>query len=593
MPRPKSRRSWPHSILHSGPAYPPDSSHLILTEPAPGELVGPHLLRTYEQVLKPRSDGDPATFLIQAHLTGGGNELQLRTGWELIPQISAAATQFGASHLQPLSGPDGWRTLADLAEAVRVMMRQMAADYDPAYWYALIKRAEPILLTQHADICRRAIPEILAAAYASHRRSSLIGFVTAPWRVAHNVMDDLGRLIFLGLLVSHVETAKRRIGKGQEVALNHETLFSPVFDPNTPVAAAIDLYDARARASPEGQAAMLGAYGASIGTAAGEWPIVMWGSLLFDDALRGPLVHQALRNWDPIFPMVANLKQVVPAAFLPGSAGLTAEAQAVAVFLNAYSELVINHKAALRFSRHAWSRFGYAVRTRHEFERAFRKSAAVHPALSDGWVAGSLNDAIQYLFNEKLILELGKRHLILNGAMASSALALSFHRPAEGGEANVWAGAFEDEVQQLIDMTTWRPPEDFRTLIRRDININGKRVTDIDAVAYYDGVLLLIDCKSYKNTDRLAAGEYSAVLTLRQKAEKASADWARRIEAISHNRHSLPVRIPKEVSIAGVVVVPFTPFLLPGAATETVVGGLRAVSTVGELMLFLTSVRIT
>jgi hypothetical protein len=52
------------------------------------------------------------------------------------------------------------------------------------------------------------------------------------------------------------------------------------------------------------------------------------------------------------------------------------------------------------------------------------------------------------------------------------------------------------------------------------------------------------------------------------------------------------MHIPDEMTVAGVVVLPFTPYLLPGDTTSFTVGSLRRVSSVGELLLFLTGLRL-
>jgi hypothetical protein len=129
--------------------------------------------------------------------------------------------------------------------------------------------------------------------------------------------------------------ARLRVGKGQAIALNHDVLFAGMFDPRTEVAAAIEMYDERVGAAFGGLAAALGAYVGPVGPLTSTWPVIVWGSLMNQPALDSPLLRQALRDWNPFFPMLADLQAVVPAAFLPGSGGLTAEAQAVAVFLKA------------------------------------------------------------------------------------------------------------------------------------------------------------------------------------------------------------------------------------------------------------------
>ncbi|MFC7532342.1 hypothetical protein [Actinoplanes sp. GCM10030250] len=593
MRKPRARRSRPHLILYWDPPISGSQPDAGSADPPPGAAIGPHLLEGFTQALKPRHRTDLATALVEGFLGGQGEGFQLRSGWSFGPHISAAATQLGAGHRQFVGEQHGWNVLGALAEEVRTMMRTVADRRDPAFWYALLVRAQPVMISWLDNAAKIALPEIAAVALTSPRRSTLMGFLTAPWRVPPSVMTDLDQLIYLGLVLANVEIAKRRVGKGQQVALNHEVLFVGMFDPDTDVAHAIDLFDERAAAGYHGPAAALGAYGSSLAPLTADWPIIVWGSLIAQDTIRGPLLRQALRDWDPVVPMVADLKQVVPAAFLPGSLGLTDKVQAVAVFLKAYNELVMARNAVRRFSRRAWSRFGYAVRTRQEFTRAFRKAAVGHPVLGDGWLGGGADEAVELLTSAGLIRPVGRRHLILNGAMASTALTAGFNRPADGDAANVWSGAFEDEVQALIDMSLWRPPEQYRPLIRRNIRVDGTVITDVDAVAYHDGVLLLIDCKSYKSNDRLEVGEYSAVKSLREKAEKAWSSWANRIAVIDGHREQLPVQVDDTVSIAGVVVLPFTPYLLPGETTGFTTGSLRRVSSVGELLLFLTGWKLT
>lgn len=592
----RRRRSRPHLILYHDPSPQTDVSTVPASvdhdEEADAVLIGPQLLKGFEQALKPRSRGDLATWLIDGFLTGRGRGLQLRAGPMLLPQLHAAAAKIGVGHLQPLDGEDGWRRLTGLAEAVRTLMDELAAAHDPAFWYAMIMRLQPPLATFAPSIALLALPEMGAAAFRSPRRSTLLGFLTAPWRVPPKTMTRVDQLLFLGLIVANVEVARRRVGKGQQVALNQASTFNPIFDQDTDVAAAIDLYDRRLAASEDGPAAALGGFGAALGPMDSSWPMITWGSLLQQPAIRGPLLQQALQRWDPVFPMVSDLQRVVPAAFLPGSAGLTFDAQAVAVFLSAYARLVTARSAVLRLARRAWSRFGYAVRTRQEFRRTFATAAEGHPVLRDGWLSGDADTALDRLTSIGLIRPVGRRHLILNGAMAATALQHVFDRPSDGAAANVWARSFEDEVQQLIDQTPWQPPTGMRLLIGRDVKIDGQRLTDIDAVAYRDRVLLLIDCKAYKGNPRLADGEYLALKTLRDRAEKAASDWASKTATIAAHRDQLPVPVAANITVVGVVVTPFTVFVLPGPATEKVFGPLHRVSTAGELLLFLNGLRL-
>ena len=217
-----------------------------------------------------------------------------------------------------------------------------------------------------------------------------------------------------------------------------------------------------------------------------------------------------------------------------------------------------------------------------------RSVSKTHPILADGWVKGDESAALGLLTDLRVVTPVGRRHVIVHGVVATGILHGAFHRPADGAGANVWAAAFEHEVQALVDLTPWRPPEHIRARVGKNIVVAGKAVTDIDAIAYRDGVLLLIDCKSYLIGQRLADGGYSAVESHREKVDKAAASWAQRLEVIDANRESLHMDLPADVSIAGVVVVAAPPFVLPGPSTETVLDDLLRVITAAELLQFLT-----
>ncbi|MFG2102978.1 hypothetical protein ACGFJ5_20505 [Micromonospora echinaurantiaca] len=553
----------------------------------PGSTWGEQLVRAFEQVLKPRARGDLATFLIHGFFAPSRGGIRLQAGPALLPQVLRAAAEVGAGHLQVLCGHDGWQALTRLGEDICAMMRQIAEKHDRAFWYALLVRAERVLIPALPLTGKQSLPAIYDSVFRSPRRSTLVGFLTAPWRVPPKVLTDLDQLIWLGLVLNNVNVARYRIGKGQQVALDHLQILSPRYDPDSVVAQAIDLYDSRDAGIGTAAAATLGSVGATVGPLDRGWPAVVWASLYFQEPMQGPVLADLLTRWDPVFPMVADLRALVPAVFLPGSGGLTLPAQALIVFIQAFSDLVLAKAAARRWSRRAWSRFGYAVRSRREFQRAFHAAAAGHRILEHGWVDGDADAALGLLIEYRVLMPVG-RHVIINGAVATGLLHNAFHRPAEGKAANVWADSFEAEVQTLIDSTRWQLPDEFRPLVKEVVKVGGKTVTDLDAVGYHDGVLLLVDCKAYKGAERLFAGEYSAFKSLREKTETAASAWADKIATIDAHRDALRVPLPAGTRIVGVVVVPFPPFVLPGLATEPVADGLRRVSTVRELLVFLT-----
>ncbi|GHJ11280.1 hypothetical protein TPA0907_56470 [Micromonospora humidisoli] len=183
MRRWRVRRSRPHLILCWEPSPTSGPTGPAAGEPKPGERIGPHLLAGFTQALKPRSRGDLAAALIEGFLGNHGQGFQLRAGWTLGPQISATATRLGAGHRQPLTELPGWQTLSELADEIRQMMRTVAARHDAGFWYTLLVRAQPLMIAWLGNVAMIALPAIGSAVFSSPRKSTLAGFLTAPWRV--------------------------------------------------------------------------------------------------------------------------------------------------------------------------------------------------------------------------------------------------------------------------------------------------------------------------------------------------------------------------------------------------------------------------
>jgi len=55
---------------------------------------------------------------------------------------------------------------------------------------------------------------------------------------------------------------------------------------------------------------------------------------------------------------------------------------------------------------------------------------------------------------------------------------------------------FEDDVQELIDMTPWKPSDEVRRLRRKKVKDGDRSITDLDALGFKDGVLLVVECKA-------------------------------------------------------------------------------------------------
>jgi hypothetical protein len=181
---------------------------------------------------------------------------------------------------------------------------------------------------------------------------------------------------------------------------------------------------------------------------------------------------------------------------------------------------------------------------------------------------------VLYLAGDKTIIDLLR---------ASHLVETTVARAQEGSAANAWGAAFESSVQSLIDESPWRPPANLRSLIGKTVKKDRRTITDIDAIAFAQNTLILVDAKAYKVSAALAHGDYSATLTMRERVESASVAWRDRVASIRQDPSILGVNIPSGAAIEGLVVLPFVPYVHFGAATEPVCSLLRA-SSIGELM---------
>jgi hypothetical protein len=185
-----------------------------------------------------------------------------------------------------------------------------------------------------------------------------------------------------------------------------------------------------------------------------------------------------------------------------------------------------------------------------------------------------------------LVFDTGEDRFLVDLRGAVTALSTAYSRPAGGSMANNWTILFERQVQHAIDESSWRPDRGTRMLIKKKITRrDGSTLTDIDALAACPrlGVLLLISVKAYATSSELEAGEYNKVHTRLDTIEKDVEDWRAKIELINADRPMLGVDTAQFPTIAGVVVCPNVPYVLPGPCTAEIVPGLRYVSTIAEL----------
>lgn len=93
---------------------------------------------------------------------------------------------------------------------------------------------------------------------------------------------------------------------------------------------------------------------------------------------------------------------------------------------------------------------------------------------------------------------------------------------SDDGLAKQRGGLFELAVQDLIDRSPWgEVPEHLRALTGQQLqDVTGQYVTDLDAIGFRDGRLLLVDCLSkVKNPGRHLMGDRAVLLTDARRVE--------------------------------------------------------------------------
>ncbi len=185
---------------------------------------------------------------------------------------------------------------------------------------------------------------------------------------------------------------------------------------------------------------------------------------------------------------------------------------------------------------------------------------------------------------EMSVVDVSSASMLLNDLLTVTNSEPAVLRNARGSD-------FELYTQSLIDLSPWRPPAPLGKLRGRTLKLGGIAVTDIDAIAIVEDVVILISCKSILHTSDSDSGEYRNVRNIRTLLENADQRWS---SVVSRLRDD-PIGDNYDFSgyrLVGVVCTPHVEFVLP-QQLRAVIGpdkcgnSIRAVSSLSEIMAFI------
>jgi hypothetical protein len=155
---------------------------------------------------------------------------------------------------------------------------------------------------------------------------------------------------------------------------------------------------------------------------------------------------------------------------------------------------------------------------------------------------------------------------------------------AQPGAAHASRGPmFENTIRTMIDRTAWKPDPQLRRLVGLTLRLKGQALTDIDAIAHKDRILLAISCKSVLFTPRYWDGSPEAVRNRRTDLLEDVLWWQERMRKVDETRQGDNYDLQSVAEIVPVVVTPAPVYTEDEIPLEFVRAGLRRSVSAWEL----------
>jgi hypothetical protein len=483
------------------------------------------------------------------------------------------------------AGQEGTIELETIYGRLHEMCKTIVNSRSISDWMAITRRIHHLHLN-YTDFAPRWFLENLSRESLNNDAVSDVNeIVLHPDK---SVLDDCHGLLIVATAMWQIGRAYRSVAKGLLTAdLIGPTLIPLGVSPNPEIGSSVLLYDARGFM---GVGTETGEQGSSRKLEATQDMVA-----IVDAVIPGWINRADMRRHRPrrFLPLTSCVPEVLSrsAVFSPFTGCQPPSIESIAAAATLWtSHYAIQKGRSHRLApRGSWLAWGYIDLRAEDVIKGLERWSRLADVYRTDW---SIENAIRGLTTSiegdwvcerpAVLAEVGSIFRF-DLVLATRCLYKAVPRASEGSEANLWAKEFESEVQMVIDNSSWRPPEYLRYLIGKTIRKSGSDITDIDAVGYYEGRLLLVDAKAWITRPDLDHGDFGTVRNYREAAESANRSWLEKISMFAAEPSLLGQGIPNDVVIHGVVVCPDIPYVHIGPCTETVFSNMRAVGTIKEL----------
>jgi hypothetical protein len=505
-------------------------------------------------------------------------------------KIAIMAKYLEMSEVGPMcfAGRDGAEELYELFTWLRSLADQVVQRRSTAEWLLLVRRTFLAPFDANAMPPRWFVESFLRRSRRPTLNPRLIGRML---RASPSTLEDVHDLLMTTTAMWHVGQEFRTVSKGMVVTIiDPVTFFGVAVPTDRVVQRAIVLFESRRQRWHETRIgtplSKPGVIGRRFAVKGGEHrsggAVCGW----YEDGVEKDRQRYFLRWRTHYFPEFIDPKSVfgLGTGQKPSSRSLAAAGAIWACWKNAGLQDV-----KYRMSRGTWNLWGVQVVEKEFLRSALRDWTQVAREYDPEWDPEAGFEELQRSSSElewidseySLACFFTDKSVLIDLFGASRALDEAHVRQSGGDSANQWTRLFEAQVQEVVDATSWRPNGEVRGLRGRTIRYQGQALTDIDAIAQRDDVLILIDAKAWAVPSALEFGEYWAVQARARIAEQAADAWQRKMEIV--RQHPELLGLTGVSTIIGVVVAPEAPYVWEGSCTQEVGLGLLSVSSLAEL----------